>query len=121
MPSHRSPLRAYGLVVAPAAGAIAAALALGWQWPPLVAWLATINAVAIPLWVLDKRRARRSGRRVPEALLHLVSLAGASPAALACMWTLHHKTRKPVFAVGHVLVLALQAAAVGVWYARPHA
>lgn len=118
MPSYRSPLRAYGLVVALAAGAVSAALVFGWKWPPLVAWLVAINAVAIPLWAFDKRRARRGGRRVPEALLHVVSLAGATPAALACMWTLHHKTRKPVFTVGHVLVLALQAAAIGYWYAR---
>ena len=118
MAPRRSPFRTQGLVVALAAGALCAALAIGWQWHPLVAWLVAINAVALPLWALDKRSARGGGRRVPEALLHVVSLAGASPAALACMSTLRHKTRRPAFTVGHALVLVLQVAAIGYWYVR---
>jgi len=38
-------------------------------------------------------------RRVPEATLHLIDLAGGFPGGLAARWLFRHKTRKLSFRV----------------------
>jgi len=62
-------------------------------WPPYVSWLVTINAVAFFVWGTDKRQARHSGTRVPELVLHAMTLAGGVAGAAIGMVVLRHKTR----------------------------
>lgn len=66
-------------------------------WPPYVSWLVTINAVAFFVWSTDKRQARKSGSRVPELVLHAMTLAGGVGGAGAGMLGLRHKTRHADF------------------------
>jgi uncharacterized membrane protein YsdA (DUF1294 family) len=73
------------------------------------AWLVAANLVTAPVYAWDKHRAVRGGRRVPEAVLLGLALAGGSPAAALAMGLLRHKTRKPPFLVAFALVLLAQA------------
>lgn len=82
----------------------------------ILIYLAIINLFAAVLTVFDKLRAIHHGRRVREATLLLVAALGGSPAMLAFMLMIRHKTRKPKFMVGIPLILLAQiAVAIMVW------
>lgn len=67
--------------------------------PTVLAAYGAMSALALGLFALDKRRARRGGRRVPEARLHTVELLGGWPGALLAARWLRHKTRKTSYRV----------------------
>lgn len=78
--------------------------------PLLLALLvAAPSVVAFTLCVVDKGRARRGGRRVPERVLLGAALLGGSPGLILGMLAARHKTRKPSFLAGLAAVMALQA------------
>lgn len=58
----------------------------------------------------DKKKAKRSMWRTPEAVLLTLSLLGGSIGALAGMRFFHHKTRKPKFIIFVPLTLIIWAA-----------
>lgn len=58
----------------------------------------------------DKKKAKRSMWRTPEAVLLTLSLLGGSIGALAGMRFFHHKTRKPKFIILVPLMLIIWAA-----------
>lgn len=74
----------------------------------IIAYLLALNTVAGTAFAVDKSRARRNGRRIPEK--HLLGLAGAggSLGALAAMYICRHKNRKPQFAWGLPAILMIQ-------------
>ena len=78
----------------------------------LLAWLIATNLLAFILYGLDKRRARKGSRRIPEARLLLVAALGGAPAAWLACSLFRHKTRKRSFQVKLVLATALCAAAL---------
>lgn len=59
-----------------------------------------INAIAFLLYTIDKQLAILGRWRVRESLLLAVGFAGGCFGAYAAMKVMHHKTRKPAFAVG---------------------
>lgn len=67
------------------------------------------------LYGWDKLQARRGGRRVPEAQLHVLALLGGFAGSIAGMQLFRHKTRKPVFQVVPALAALLHAAGWGWW------
>lgn len=67
-------------------------------------WLVAANLCALPVWWIDKLQARAQRLRVPESSLHLISTAGAAPAALLAMSWIRHKTRKPAFWILNVVL-----------------
>src|SRR5579859_4511381 len=70
------------------------------SWPAwLGCWLVAVNAVTFAYYAYDKVSAHASAGRVPEAVLHLLSTVGGSPAALLAMWLLRHKTVKGSFRI----------------------
>lgn len=75
-------------------------------------WLSALNLMTFFLFALDKARARRQKRRIPERTLFLLSLLGGSLGALAGMQLWGHKTRHNSFRVGIPVILLLQAATV---------
>src|SRR3569623_1505465 len=77
-----------GWALAAAAGKLAHAL-------PLLYALA--SAAAFTAYAIDKSAARRGRPRLPENTLHVVSLLGGWPGALAARRLLRHKLRKPSF------------------------
>lgn len=86
------------------------------QAGPLVAYLAGVNATTLGAYLYDKSVAGGGLWRVPEAVLHLLAIAGGSPAALAGQHLLRHKTRKPGFRAWFFAIIAVQALAVVVWW-----
>jgi len=120
MNSQTTPVRFYSLVFVVLALALVglAGLLFGLDKAPLVIWLVASNVAAFILWGLDKSRARRGGRRVPEATLHLMALVGATPASFLAMWVFHHKRLKTRFKVLYAIVLAVQTWAIIAWRAR---
>ena len=73
---------------------------------PIVAGLVVLNLAGAVLAVVDKRRARRGGRRVRESMFHLLAFFGAWPGILLAFLAAHHKTRKLRFQVPFVLASA---------------
>lgn len=74
----------------------------------ILAYLYTVNLLALVLFGFDKHRAKRGGRRIPEAALMAVAVIGGSVGAIGGMLSFRHKTRKARFSVGLPVILALQ-------------
>jgi uncharacterized membrane protein YsdA (DUF1294 family) len=83
----------------------------------LAAWLLAVNLTAFGYYGLDKARARGGARRVPEVVLHGLSLAGGSFGAYLAMRTFRHKTVKGNFRLAFWIIVALQVLLV-VWVAH---
>src|SRR4051794_18859966 len=108
-----------GFLIA-AAGVIALVsflLVARFHWPALVAFLAGINLATFLAYVYDKAVARRDTPfyRVPETVLHVLALAGGSPAAFAGQKLLRHKTIKQPFRAWFWGIVVLQIAALSAW------
>ncbi len=71
-----------------------------------IAWIA---------YALDKRAAQHGQRRIPEAHLHLVELAGGWPGALLAQRSLRHKNRKRGYQAVFWAVVVLHTAALAFW------
>lgn len=65
------------------------------QW--LVPGFAGLSALTFLAYAIDKTRASRGLWRIPENQLHLLSLAGGWPGALAAQQLLRHKNAKTEF------------------------
>jgi len=76
----------------------------------LLAWFLSVSAVTFVLYGFDKARAKIGGFRVPELVLHSLSLLGGSPGALAGQKVFHHKTAKASFQVVFWLIFIGQIA-----------
>lgn len=71
-------------------------------------YLIIINFAAAVASVMDKRRAQKHIWRIPENTLLLLAVLGGSPAMLATMLFVHHKTRHFKFMAGLPAILILQ-------------
>ncbi len=103
-PRYRSRNSYAVLALALGVGAFAV-LALLTPWPPYLAWLAAWSLTALGFFGYDKAQAQTQGWRVPEVVLHGLSLLGGFAGALVGMVLFRHKTRHGVF----WLVAALSA------------
>lgn len=74
----------------------------------LYLYLILINASALLLMLIDKRRAVKNLWRIPEKVLLLTALIGGSLGAIWGMKLARHKTQKPRFFIGLPLIFALQ-------------
>lgn len=83
----------------------------------LVAYFAGVNLTTFGAYLYDKSVAASETPlwRVPEAVLHLLALAGGSLAALAGQQVLRHKTRKPEFRLWFWVIAAVQGGALVAW------
>ena len=80
----------------------------------IIGWLLLVNLLTYFVYWLDKRRAKKGGRRVSERELLVWALVGGSPAAFYAMRKLRHKTQKTSFKVWFALVVIAQLAAI--WF-----
>lgn len=71
-------------------------------------YLVLINALALLLMRLDKKKARRGAWRIPESTLLGAALLGGSVGGILGMYLFRHKTRHARFFIGMPLILILQ-------------
>jgi uncharacterized membrane protein YsdA (DUF1294 family) len=117
-------------------GAVCWVLVGRFGWAGVLAYLAGVNLATFLAYAYDKAVARGAaapspdGRpggarlwRVPESVLHLMALAGGTPAAFAGQRALRHKTAKQSFRVWFWVIVVAQTAALSawVWYAGGYA
>ena len=74
----------------------------------LAAWLLAVNATAFGYFGYDKACANASSRRVPEVVLHGLTLLGGSPGAYVAMRFFRHKTIKGRFRFVFWCIVLLQ-------------
>lgn len=82
---------------------------------PFLAWVAAWSVLAFGACALDKARAQRGRKRVPERALLGLALVGGSPGLLTGMVLVRHKTRKTAFLLPLALILVAQALALAWW------
>ena len=84
------------------------------QWQILTILLAMMSLILFVLMGLDKARARRGARRVPEKKLFALAIFGGAVGGTAGMFALRHKTKHWYFRLGFPLLAAVQLALV-IW------
>lgn len=73
-------------------------------------YLILMNAAAFLLMHIDKQKAKKKKRRIPEVTLLGSAILGGSIGALLGMYIFRHKTRNPRFSSGIPVVLLMQIA-----------
>jgi uncharacterized membrane protein YsdA (DUF1294 family) len=74
-----------------------------------------MSAVAFGLYWMDKERAVRGQRRIPEGTLHAVELLGGWPGAWAAQRVFRHKWRKTRYVLVFWAIAAIHALAWAWW------
>ncbi|MBR1673154.1 MAG: DUF1294 domain-containing protein [Fretibacterium sp.] len=110
--SQRSSPRTFFLITA-AVGVAVTAFVLrklgGGLLPAYPFWLLCSSIVTFFFYGYDKRQSRSGGWRVPEAVLHLLSLIGGFAGGYLGRRFFRHKTQEPLFLVVIVLAALLHA------------
>ena len=78
----------------------------------LLIWLAAFSVIAFALMGIDKSKARRGARRIPEKTLFAFAILGGALGGTVGMYSFHHKTLHKSFAIGFPLLTIVQIAAV---------
>lgn len=79
--------------------------------PVLIAYLIVINLVTLFAFIIDKKKAKRSKWRIPEATLLGLAVLGGSIGAWLGMRLWRHKTLHNKFRFGIPLIFLAQLAA----------
>ena len=79
----------------------------------LLYYLAFINLLLFVLMGVDKAKAKRGSRRVPEATLFFLAVVGGSLGGLLGMAVFRHKTLHKSFRIGFPVILIAQLALAG--------
>ncbi|GAB3549944.1 hypothetical protein GCM10027343_32380 [Noviherbaspirillum agri] len=99
--------------------ALAAAVSFGFV-NAYVLWLyLAASVITFCVYAADKSAARNRRRRTPENTLHMLSLLGGWPGAMAAQQTLRHKSSKRSFLMVFWLTLIANLAVLG-FVLSPH-
>src|SRR5688572_18953596 len=99
-----SPYRFYGLAGVAIGLGLTAICVVVLNLPLYPAWIIGLSICTFAMYGFDKRRAISDSGRIPENVLHGMSLAGGFPGGWAGRFAFRHKTRHTSFLV--VLILA---------------
>ena len=75
---------------------------------PLLYFCLGANVLNFILMGVDKRKAKKGARRIPEKTFFLIALLGGALGAILGMYTFRHKTLHRKFTWGMPAVLLLQ-------------
>jgi len=73
-----------------------------------ILYLIIINATTFLLMLVDKQKARKKQWRIPEATFFGCALFGGSIGCILGMYTVRHKTKKPLFYIGMPIIVLFQ-------------
>lgn len=79
----------------------------------LVGWLIVLNVIAYAVMASDKRRAKRSKRRVPERTLFIWAAIGGALGIWMAMRSKRHKTQHNAFRFGVPALFVLNIVVYG--------
>lgn len=71
-------------------------------------YLLAVNALGLVIMHYDKYLAQNKMWRIPEKTLLGIAAIGGSVGCILGMYSAHHKTRKPKFAIGLPVILVIQ-------------
>lgn len=80
----------------------------------LFIYLILMNAISFLLMLMDKHKARKNLRRIPEATLMGAAALGGSIGTLAAMYLVRHKTKHLKFTLGIPALLFVHIL-LGIW------
>jgi len=84
------------------------------NWNIIIAYFVSVNLTTFLFYGYDKVIAGSSLLRVPELVLHSLSLCGGSPAGLIAQKLFRHKTIKGSFQLVYWAIVIIQVIVIGV-------
>jgi uncharacterized membrane protein YsdA (DUF1294 family)/cold shock CspA family protein len=103
-----SPFWLYGIAAFTITVGLMIFLRIYLNWHLIVAYLASINLSTFLFYGYDKMIAGSSLLRVPEWILHSLSIGGGSPAGLVAQKMFRHKTIKGSFQLVYWAIVIIQ-------------
>lgn len=89
---HRRNYMLFGILGLLGAAVLFVLLITSTNWPWLVSWMIAASVAAFVFYGIDKGLSKTNARRIPELILHLMSLLGGFVGALLGMLVFRHKT-----------------------------
>ncbi|MCR5541332.1 MAG: DUF1294 domain-containing protein [Ruminococcus sp.] len=86
-------------------------------WLVLLCVYGLVNLIVFGMYAADKAKAKKGAWRTPEVRLMTAGAIGIIGALLG-MVVCHHKTKKPLFAVGLPMIFFVEAALAVVVYLK---
>jgi len=74
----------------------------------IIIYLLIINLITLLAMFIDKRKAKKSKRRIPENTLFGMVFLGGGIGGIVGMYAFRHKTKKAKFVVGFPAIIILQ-------------
>lgn len=74
----------------------------------IVIYLIVINLITLFAMYIDKQKAKKSKRRIPEKTLFTLVALGGGIGGIAGMYIFRHKTKKSRFIIGFPAILILE-------------
>ena len=81
-------------------------------------WIAALSVIALLLYAIDKRKAKKKRWRIPEKTLLLLGFLGGAAGALLGMNLFRHKTKHWYFWAVNLVGLLWQAALLVFLYVK---
>jgi len=115
---RRTTVQRYALPALLAAAALFGVLWLVLHMHPYLAWLTATGLLALLLFRLDKLQAGLGGDRVPEVVLHMLTLLGGFSGTALGMFAFprRHKTRKLSFWLVLLVSIIIHFAIASLWF-----